>query len=97
MALCLMCKNDVTAGYVVCGECASRLRSNAMPHILDYYIARLAARIAFDNTVYPCPMCEIENCCLGKRKAADTSVTREFQTGCGPWQMNFLKQLETAS
>ncbi len=69
MALCLLCKNDVAVGYVVCGECASQLKSNTMPHILDYYIARLAAKIAFDDTVYPCPMCEIENCCLGKEES----------------------------
>lgn len=65
MATCLMCKKDVTAGYVVCGDCADGLKSNTLPLVLDYYIARLAAKIAFDDTVYPCPMCESADCSLG--------------------------------
>ena len=66
MATCLICKKDVTSGYVVCGECARELETNTLSHVLEYYIARLAADIAYDDTVYPCPMCEIEDCRLGK-------------------------------
>ncbi len=66
MATCLMCKKDVTSGYVVCGDRASKLKTNTAPQMLDYYIARLAAKIAYDDTVYPCPMCEAEHCSLGK-------------------------------
>lgn len=81
MPICLLCKKDVTSGYVLCGDCAKGLAANTLPHILEYYIARLAARVAFDDTVYPCPMCEVEDCHLGK-----ANVTRsECHRGLSDW------------
>lgn len=81
MAACFMCKKDVTSGYVLCGDCAGELKANALPRTLEYYIARLATSIAFDSTVYPCPMCEIEDCQLGR-----DDVTRyECHKGISDW------------
>lgn len=81
MAICYMCKKDVTSGYVLCGDCAKELRTNAIPHIIEYYIARLADSIAHDSTVYPCPMCEIEDCRLGKEGVS----TYDCHKGISDW------------
>ena len=81
MPTCFMCKKDVTSGYVLCGDCAEELKTNHLPHILEYYIARLAANIAYDDTVYPCSMCEIKDCGLGKE-----DVTRyDCHKGLSDW------------
>ncbi len=81
MPTCLMCKKDVVSGYVLCGDCAGELKTNHLPHILEYYITRLASNIAYDDTVYPCFMCENEDCSLGKE-----GVTRyDCHKGLSDW------------
>lgn len=93
MATCLMCKKDVTTGFVVCGDCAKELKADTLPHILDYYIARLAAKIAFDDTVYPCPMCEMEDCRLG-----EPGVTKyECHKGISDWLRSKANEFFTIS
>lgn len=93
MATCLLCKKDVTSGYMVCGDCANALSAGTLPYVLDYYIARLAAKIAFDDTVYPCPMCEIKDCRLGK-----AGVTKyECHKGISDWLRSRANEFFTIS
>lgn len=62
MATCLLCKKDVTAGYVVCGDCAGTLNPGELPPVLSLFTSWLGAEMARDLSVKPCSMCGREHC-----------------------------------
>lgn len=62
MAACLLCKKDVSAGYVVCGDCAGMLNPGELPPVLSLFTAWLGAEMARDLSVKPCSMCGREHC-----------------------------------
>ena len=57
MPTCLLCKKDVTSGYVVCGGCAETMKPGTMQPILYGFAAWLGKTMAKNNTPVPCPMC----------------------------------------
>lgn len=57
MAECLLCKKDVTAGYVVCGDCAGKLGAGELPPVLLRYIWDLAEEIVNNDNICRCGMC----------------------------------------
>ena len=57
MPTCLLCKRDVTSGYVVCGGCAETMKPGTMQPVLYDFAAWLGKTIAKNNTPVPCPMC----------------------------------------
>ena len=57
MPTCLLCKRDVTSGYVVCGGCAETMKPGTMQPVLYGFAAWLGKTIAKNNTPVPCPMC----------------------------------------
>lgn len=62
MAACLLCKKDVSAGYVVCGDCAGKLNPGELPPVLSLFTAWLGAEMARDLSIKPCSMCGREHC-----------------------------------
>lgn len=62
MAECLLCKKDVTSGYVVCGDCAGKLNPGELPPVLSLFTAWLGTEMTRDLTVKPCSMCKMEYC-----------------------------------
>ena len=62
MPACLLCKKDVSSGYVVCGGCAGELKNWAMPPVLGGFAAWLGAELAGQDTVYFCSVCETRKC-----------------------------------
>lgn len=59
MATCLLCKKDVTSGYVVCGDCAGKMKPGAMQPVLYGFAAWLGENMVQDHTLSPCSMCEL--------------------------------------
>lgn len=57
MPTCLLCKKDVTSGYVVCGDCAETMKPGTMQPVLYGFAAWLGKTMAKNNTPAPCPMC----------------------------------------
>lgn len=58
MPTCLLCKKDVTSGYVVCGGCAEHMKPRTMQPVLYGFAAWLGAKLAQDHSDAPCPVCE---------------------------------------
>ncbi len=58
MPTCLLCKKDVTSGYVVCGDCAEKMKPGTMQPVLSGFAAWLGENIAHDPTIVPCTICE---------------------------------------
>lgn len=75
MATCLICKKDVTSGFVVCGDCAGELKSKAMPPVLSGFAAWLGSELVQDDMVNFCSMCKGAAC-------GDLSVRRK---GVAAW------------
>lgn len=62
MASCMLCKKDVTAGFVVCGDCARSLEPFTLPPELAYYIDQLAEDLVRNENSCSCDMCAIVGC-----------------------------------
>lgn len=62
MAVCFLCKEDVTSGFVVCGDCADKLDPKEMHPVMRQYIERLAEEIVNDNGICSCDMCVYGTC-----------------------------------
>ncbi len=62
MASCMICKKEVTTGYVLCGCCAHKLEPLTLPTELAYFIDQLAEDIVLDEKIRPCDMCSIGEC-----------------------------------
>lgn len=62
MANCLLCSKDVTAGYVLCSECAVDVKLSTEPEMLEHFVEWLGAEMANDFAVNPCSMCGREHC-----------------------------------
>lgn len=58
MPTCLLCKKDVTSGYVVCGDCAEHMKPGTMQPILYGFAAWLGAAMAKNNAPTPCSVCK---------------------------------------
>ena len=77
MATCLICKKDVTSGYVVCGSCAGELKSEAMPPVLSGFAAWLGSELVQNDTVNFCSVCKDADC--GDLSACRKGVTAWFR------------------
>ena len=53
MATCLLCKKDVTSGYVVCGDCAGKIKPETMSPVLSDFAAWLGENMAQNYTSAP--------------------------------------------
>lgn len=73
MPTCLLCKKDVTSGYVLCGDCAGELKSETMPPVLAGFAAWLGSELVQNDTVNFCSMCKGADC-------GDLSVCRKGVT-----------------
>lgn len=62
MASCVVCKKDVTTGFVVCGECAHKLEPFTLPPDLAYFIDQLAEELVRNENICACDMCSIIEC-----------------------------------
>ena len=62
MANCLICKETVTSGYVLCRSCADNLRPYTLPPELAYFIDQLAEEIVLNETIPTCRLCAIGGC-----------------------------------
>ncbi len=62
MASCMICKKEVTTGYVLCGCCVHKLEPLTLPTELAYFIDQLAEDIVLDEKICPCDMCSIGEC-----------------------------------
>ncbi len=62
MASCMICKKEVTTGYVLCGCCVHKLEPLTLPTELAYFIDQLAEDIVLDENIRPCDMCSIGEC-----------------------------------
>lgn len=62
MSTCLLCKKDVTSGYVVCGDCAEKVRPESMQLILNGFTSWLSADLVGSGTVYFCSECRSRKC-----------------------------------
>lgn len=58
MPTCLLCKKDMTSGYVVCGDCAEKMKPGTMQPVLSGFVAWLGENMAHDHTIVPCTICE---------------------------------------
>ena len=62
MASCVLCKKDVIAGYVVCGDCAHKLEPFTLSPDLACFIDRLAEDLVLNENSCTCDMCSIIEC-----------------------------------
>lgn len=62
MASCVLCKKDVTTGFVVCGDCAHKLESFTLSPDLAYFIDQLAEELVRNENSCTCDMCSIVGC-----------------------------------
>lgn len=62
MASCMLCKKDVTTGFVVCSDCAHSLEPFTLPIELAYFIDQLAEDLVRNENSCSCDMCSIVGC-----------------------------------
>lgn len=62
MASCVLCRKDVTTGFVVCGDCAHKLEPFTLSPDLAYFIDRLAEELVRNENSCTCDMCSIMGC-----------------------------------
>ena len=62
MATCMLCKKEVTTGFVVCGECAHQLGPFTLSPYLAYFIDQLAEDIVMNENIRSCEMCSMSGC-----------------------------------
>lgn len=62
MASCVLCKKDVTTGFVICGDCAHKLEPFTLSPDLAHFIDQLAEEIVLDYDIPSCRMCSLGEC-----------------------------------
>ena len=62
MASCMICKKDMTTGFVVCGDCAHKLEPFILSPDLAYFIDQLAEDLVQNENGCSCDMCSIIGC-----------------------------------
>ena len=62
MASCMICKKNVTTGFVVCGDCAHKLEPFTLSPDLAYFIDQLAENLVRNENSCTCDMCSIIGC-----------------------------------
>lgn len=62
MPKCMMCKDTVTSGFVLCSHCAKKLEPYTLPTDLAYFIHQLAEDVVLDDKINQCSMCAIGHC-----------------------------------
>lgn len=62
MPKCMVCKESVISGYVLCPQCAKSLESDPLPVELTFVLDKLAEEIVLSETIPACPMCKKEAC-----------------------------------
>ena len=62
MASCMLCKKEVTTGFVVCGDCAHQLEPFTLSPDLACFIDQLAEDIVRNENSCSCDMCSIVGC-----------------------------------
>ena len=62
MASCVICKKDVTTGFVVCSDCAHKLEPFTLPPDLAYFIDQLAEELVQNGNSCACDMCAMVGC-----------------------------------
>ena len=62
MATCMLCKKEVTTGFVVCGGCAHKLEPFTMSPDLACFIDQLAEDIVQNENICSCNMCSMRGC-----------------------------------
>lgn len=62
MPTCLLCKKDVTSGYVVCGDCAENMKPKTMKPALYGFAAWLGIELTNVDTMHVCSICEARKC-----------------------------------
>ena len=62
MPKCMICKEPVTTGFVVCAPCAKKLEPYTLPPELSFYIDQLAEEVVLNNNICACQLCAIGNC-----------------------------------
>ena len=74
MAKCLICKEDVTSGYVLCRHCAGKLEPYTLPPELSYFIDQLAEEIVLSETIPTCRLCS-----MGSVRARSAALSAEMR------------------
>ena len=62
MASCVLCKQNVTTGFVVCGDCIHKLEPFTLSPDLACFIDQLAEEIVLDYNITSCCMCSLGEC-----------------------------------
>lgn len=62
MAKCVICDGRVTSGYVICRDCAGKLRPYTLSPELAYFIDQLAKELVLNDKLPSCQMCAIGDC-----------------------------------
>lgn len=60
MAKCMCCNASVSSGFVVCGDCAEKVKNGKVPLDTMRFIGKLAEEISSDDDIYPCTMCNFK-------------------------------------
>jgi len=58
----MICKKEVTTGFVVCGDCAHKLEPFTLPAELAYFIDHLAEELVRNENSCTCDLCSIIGC-----------------------------------
>ena len=62
MANCMICRQIVNSGFVVCPECAKKLKPYTLSPELALYMDHLAETIVKDKNIHTCSLCAIGSC-----------------------------------
>lgn len=62
MASCVVCKKDITTGFVVCGDCIHKLEPFTLSPDLACFIDQLAEDLVLSDNNCTCDMCSINGC-----------------------------------
>ena len=62
MAKCVICSGRVTSGYVLCKDCADKLKPYTLSPELAYFIDQLAEELVLDAELPSCRICAIGDC-----------------------------------
>ena len=62
MASCVLCKKDVTTGFVICGDCVHKLEPFTLSPDLACFIDQLAEDLVRNENSCTCDMCSIVGC-----------------------------------
>ena len=78
----MICKHPVTAGFVVCGDCADSIKSCEISPDTLRFIGQLAEEIANDTTISACSLCNYD---------CKPQENRECSEGVKEWLLDRAK------